>query len=90
MSHTPIRTCVACRRKRPAGEMLRVRREGAAIQRGRGVGRGAWLCPREDCVTRAFQKRLLLRALRVETMPADWEQCMGRLLEMAKERNAES
>jgi predicted RNA-binding protein YlxR (DUF448 family) len=90
MSHTPIRTCVACRRKRPAGEMLRVRREGASILLGHGAGRGAWLCPREECILRAFQKRLLVRALRVETMPADWEQCMGRLLDMAKERNAES
>lgn len=90
MTHTPIRTCVACRRKRPAGEMLRVRRESTSMQCGRGVGRGAWLCPNEECITRAFQKRLLQRALRVETMPADWEQCMGRLLEMAKERNAES
>lgn len=39
---------------------------------------------------RAFEKRLLVRALRVASMPANWEQCMGHLLQMAKERNAES
>lgn len=89
MTHTPIRTCVACKRKRPAGEMLRVRRADASIQCGEGAGRGAWLCPDKECITRAFEKRLLLRALRVATMPADWEQCMGRLLGMTKERDAE-
>lgn len=89
MTHTPIRTCVACKRKRPSREMLRVRRMDASIQCGPGAGRGAWLCPDEQCITRAFAKRLLLRALRVESMPADWEQCMRRLLETVKERNAE-
>ncbi|MER3412700.1 MAG: DUF448 domain-containing protein [Armatimonadota bacterium] len=89
MTHTPIRTCVACKRKRPAGEMLRVRKVNSAIRCGSGPGRGAWVCPDEKCVARMFEKRLLLRALRVESMPSDWEQCMGRLLEMAKERNAE-
>ncbi|WP_019008752.1 YlxR family protein [Deinococcus aquatilis] len=45
--HTPERSCVACRRKRPQGELLRVvRAEGVwALQSGhRSSGRGAYVC----------------------------------------------
>lgn len=43
---TPERSCVACRRKRPQGELLRVvRLEGVwAVQSGKRSGRGAYVC----------------------------------------------
>ena len=43
---TPTRTCVGCRRARPADRLVRiVRRPGGALEVDRqGAGRGAWLC----------------------------------------------
>jgi predicted RNA-binding protein YlxR (DUF448 family) len=90
MSHIPIRTCVACRTKRPASELLRVRKWQGTISADAPGGRGAWICPNEDCIVQAFQKRLLVRALRLESSPPDWEQCMARLLQEAYERHAKS
>lgn len=44
--HVPERTCVACRRKRPQGELLRLTRtpEGWQWQEGARSGRGAYVC----------------------------------------------
>lgn len=46
--HTPIRQCVACRERRPKGELLRVvlGENGPTIDpTGRKPGRGAYICP---------------------------------------------
>ena len=48
MKHVPIRMCVACRRRRPKGELLRilVTEEGFVIDpSGKRPGRGAYVCP---------------------------------------------
>lgn len=44
--HVPERSCVACRRKRPQGEFLRLTKvEGVwAVQTGNRTGRGSYLC----------------------------------------------
>jgi predicted RNA-binding protein YlxR (DUF448 family) len=44
--HTPERSCVACRRKRPQAEFVRVtKQEGVwAVQTGNRSGRGAYVC----------------------------------------------
>ncbi|MFB9992273.1 YlxR family protein [Deinococcus oregonensis] len=44
--HLPERSCVACRRKRPQAEFVRVvRQEGVwAVQAGKRSGRGAYVC----------------------------------------------
>ncbi len=45
-AHTPERSCVACRRKRPQSEFLRVTRtaSGWALLGGARMGRGAYVC----------------------------------------------
>ncbi|WP_337844215.1 YlxR family protein [Thermus sp.] len=48
MKHVPIRMCVACRRRRPKGELLRIllTPEGFQIDpSGKAPGRGAYVCP---------------------------------------------
>ena len=48
MKHVPIRMCVAFRRRRPKGELLRilVTEEGFVIDpSGKRPGRGAYVCP---------------------------------------------
>jgi len=44
--HTPERTCVACRRRRPQAEFTRLSRVGGVWtpQSGVRVGRGAYVC----------------------------------------------
>ncbi|GAA0520685.1 YlxR family protein [Deinococcus depolymerans] len=44
--HTPERTCVACRRRRPQSEFTRLTRTAAgwALRPGARVGRGAYVC----------------------------------------------
>jgi predicted RNA-binding protein YlxR (DUF448 family) len=63
-----MRTCVGCRTRAPAAELLRVRREpDGSVEVGSGPGRGAWLCapPRGlACLDRALHRGALARALR--------------------------
>ncbi|PTA69838.1 YlxR family protein [Deinococcus arcticus] len=44
--HVPERTCVACRRKRPQGDFLRLTRVAGVwtLSQGHRQGRGAYLC----------------------------------------------
>ncbi len=68
----PVRTCVACRKRAPRTEMLRVVvREGRLLVDDRAVlpGRGAWVHPVFQCLDRAVTRGILLRALRVSVKP---------------------
>ncbi|QRK93905.1 YlxR family protein [Saccharopolyspora erythraea] len=73
----PVRTCVGCRVRTSATELLRVVAEGgragsAAVPdpRRRLPGRGAWLHPDAACLRQAERRRAFPRALRV-TGPLD-------------------
>ncbi|GAB5602523.1 YlxR family protein [Thermus sp. FJN-A] len=48
MRHVPIRMCVACRKRRPKGELLRILLTSDGFQidpTGKLPGRGAYVCP---------------------------------------------
>ncbi len=63
----PVRTCVGCRSRAPAGELLRVvARDGAVLpdQARRQPGRGAHLHPTVACLELAERRRAFPRALR--------------------------
>ncbi|AYA27881.1 MULTISPECIES: YlxR family protein [Rhodococcus] len=74
---TPVRTCVGCRQRTLAAELLRVvAREkepsGFAVipdPRRRLPGRGAWLHPTPECLGLAVRRRAFGRALRVTGQP---------------------
>jgi uncharacterized protein len=64
----PERTCVGCRKRAPASQLLRVvAQDGAAVPDPvrRLPGRGAYLHPDAACLTEAERRRALPRALRV-------------------------
>ncbi|WP_197281099.1 MULTISPECIES: YlxR family protein [unclassified Mycobacterium] len=73
----PVRTCVGCRKRGLAVELLRV----AAVSDGNGgyavivdtrsslPGRGAWLHPEPQCVQQAIRRRAFTRALRIAGSP---------------------
>lgn len=70
MSHTPVRTCVACRRARPRTDLVRVVRtpdDGVVVEeRATAPGRGAYVCRDATCIDSviADRGRRLRRALR--------------------------
>lgn len=59
------RTCLACRQKNDRGALLRfVRAPDGEIcfdEKASLPNRGAWLCPKNACISKAFLKRLLFR-----------------------------
>jgi uncharacterized protein len=73
-----IRTCVGCRRRVPATDLLRVVagpevrldpagspvRDVLPDPRARAAGRGAWVHPEPSCVALAERRRAFGRALR--------------------------
>jgi len=78
MSHVVIRTCIGCRRRAPATELLRVVAEpvidAAPAPPARTIvpdprrhasGRGAWLHPTAECVALAGRRRAFERSLRI-------------------------
>jgi uncharacterized protein len=78
MDRVPIRTCVGCRARSPQADLIRVVRGSDGVARlddpsarGRGEGRGAYLCPRRSCIVRARRRGSLKRALGVETVMPD-------------------
>jgi uncharacterized protein len=74
----PVRTCVGCRKRELAAELLRVvavstgNGEYAAIVDDRSSlpGRGAWLHPVPQCAQQAIRRRAFTKALRI-TGPLD-------------------
>ncbi|MBF6066324.1 YlxR family protein [Nocardia terpenica] len=69
----PVRTCIGCRSRELAAELLRIVAQpsdqgGVAIvpdPRRRLPGRGAWLHPSSVCLSNAERRRAFGRALRV-------------------------
>lgn len=66
--HVPLRTCIACQEKKPKRELIRVVRtpEGKVEvdPKGKGAGRGAYLCAEQQCWIVALDEARLRRALR--------------------------
>ena len=66
----PQRQCLGCREMMPKRKLLRVVRspEGAVTldSKGKAPGRGAYVCPKAECLKRAVKSKALSRALEVE------------------------
>nr|WP_245720254.1 YlxR family protein [Nocardia uniformis] len=73
-ANAPVRTCVGCRRRGLAADLLRVVAQKAEDEQPAAVvpdpqrrlpGRGAWLHPVAACLSTAVRRRAFGRALRV-------------------------
>ena len=66
----PIRTCIACRTSGDKRALVRIVRlpsgEILTDPTGKLPGRGAYLCPRSECLRKAVKEKRLSRALRSE------------------------
>ncbi|WP_163510273.1 YlxR family protein [Fodinicola acaciae] len=68
ITNAPVRTCIGCRERAPAADLLRVVMVGhevVADPARRRPGRGAWLHPDPGCLASAERRRAFARALRV-------------------------
>ena len=62
----PMRQCLGCREMKPKRELIRVVRSpegGVSLAfRGKAQGRGAYICPKAECLKKAMKARALERA----------------------------
>ena len=70
----PLRQCVGCREMKPKKELIRVVRspegEVSLDFKGKLPGRGAYVCPAEECLKKARKSRALERAFSAQ-IPAE-------------------
>lgn len=62
--HTALRMCIACRQMRPQNELIRIVNDGGEIKIDKNkklFGRGAYICPSQECIKAASKKNLLAR-----------------------------
>ena len=73
----PLRQCLGCREMKPKKELIRVVRppEGAVSLdfKGKLPGRGAYVCPNQDCLARVRKSRALERAFSAQLPPEVYE-----------------
>lgn len=73
----PQRQCLGCREMKPKKELIRVVRDPQGTVsvdlRGKAAGRGAYVCPQDECLKRAVKSKALARALETEIPPEVYE-----------------
>ena len=87
---TPSRTCVGCRKARPADVLFRVVRQsdGQLTVDRKAPGRGAWLCRRApDCFRAAIRRHAFERAFGAPVETIAIEQLRARV-ERAEKQTA--
>lgn len=71
---TPERMCLGCREHKNKRELIRVVRTPEGVieidTRGKMPGRGAYVCPQNDCFTKAVKNKGLEKSLR-RSLPED-------------------
>ncbi len=64
----PLRVCLGCQERKPKKELIRVVRtpEGQIVvdATGKLSGRGAYICPSEECLHKALKARRLEKSLK--------------------------
>ena len=85
----PMRMCVGCREMKPKAQLIRVVKpqEGDAHidTTGRSPGRGAYVCPRLECLRKAKKSRALERALEAQINDAVFAQLEAQMPEAGAE-----
>jgi len=69
MGHQPERTCIGCRSVFAKDAVIRIVSGPTGIvidYREKLPGRAAYVCPTQDCITKALTKDLLAKALRIK------------------------
>lgn len=66
----PMRQCLGCREMKPKKELIRVVKSPEGVIsldfRGKAPGRGAYVCPKSECLKKAQKQKSLARSLETE------------------------
>ena len=91
MTDRPVlRRCVACRQlldRRQLWRVIRDHQDGVLLDEG--MGRSAYLCPKEDCLNEARRRKRLQKALRCQVQDAVLE-ALDQRLRLSTEETAEA
>jgi predicted RNA-binding protein YlxR (DUF448 family) len=83
MKKVPLRQCLGCREMKPKRELIRIvknaENEISLDTTGRKPGRGAYICPNQDCLSRAIKTRALERAFSLPVPPELFDKLKGEL-----------
>ena len=81
MTKTNYRRCVACRKLAPKQSFWRIVRvyPSQTVQLDQGMGRSAYLCPNQDCLTLAQRKKRIGRSLKKNISSEIYQQLALRL-----------
>lgn len=85
--HIPLRKCVGCNQMKPKNELIRIVKNDEGIfldASGKTNGRGAYICPCEDCLTAAYKGKRLERAFSCRVEPSVYEH-LGKELTLQNE-----
>lgn len=77
----PVRTCVACGRRRPQAELLRLAWVDGRVEPDpprRLAGRGAYVCREADCARKLITGKGLRRAFKTAPPAQAWTGLAGR------------
>lgn len=89
----PLRMCLGCRQMCPKKELIRVvhspEGEISVDLTGRKAGRGAYLCPKEDCLRKALKQKQLERAFSCAVSEETREALTRAVLDLEGKRNDE-
>jgi len=91
VKHIPQRTCAACRKTRPKRELVRlVRISDGSVEvdaTGKKAGRGAYLCPTQECWEIGLNFGRLEYALRTSLTQDNRDKLIsyGKSLEMSRQ-----
>ncbi len=69
MKHTPLRTCIVCRKKSTKNEFIKVVKtsDGAVKLLQPGVeGRGAYICASPECIKKCIKTKALNRVFKTQ------------------------
>src|SRR5512143_3207685 len=89
MKHQPERTCIGCRGVFKKNEVVRIVANQAGVlidYREKLPGRAAYVCPRRECIGKAFAKEGLARALHLKVRTPDAETFVSELAVLIKEK----
>ena len=80
MKYEPMRMCIACRKRRPKEELLRLRFSGDDVQvvsSNEHGFRSYYICKSEECIALASKKKVFNRIAKKEVNASIYEKLKG-------------
>ena len=90
----PERLCLGCKESRPKRELIRIVRSPEGVysvdMNGKAPGRGAYICPRQECLAAAKANRGLERSFRGPIAAEVYEQLAETLAKLPQKGTEDS